>query len=71
VLIRAGHGAQAVPLVEPLVEQDPTNPRVVLLLGLAHNDAGNPQARPMLERFLRLAPDDPMAPQVRALLEGS
>ncbi|TQN42549.1 cytochrome c-type biogenesis protein CcmH [Blastococcus colisei] len=68
VLVRAGRGAEAVPTMRELAGRYPDDPDVLLVLGLAQEAAGAPEATDTLRRFLELAPDSPAAPGVRALL---
>ena len=69
VLVRSGHPADALPTLVELDERHPDTADVLLLLGLAQHQTGEPAAAETLRRFLELAPDSPAAPGVQALLE--
>lgn len=71
ILIRGGSPGEALPIAERLVQENPTDPKALLTLGLAqrasvHSDI----SRKTLEKFLSIAPDDPAAPHVRQLLRA-
>lgn len=67
-LIRGEVPDEAIPLVEPLVANDPDDARSVLLLGLAQYGADDPAATATLRRYLALEPTGPQSDQIRALL---
>jgi cytochrome c-type biogenesis protein CcmH len=69
VLVRSGRAAEALPALQELAGRYPDDPDVLLVLGLAQQATGAPEAAATLRRFLDLAPDSPAAPGVRALLE--
>jgi len=55
---------------EKVLEVDPSQPHAHYLLALIFvNNGRNDEAKPHLERFLELAPEDPEAPSARELLQ--
>ncbi|MGH8774386.1 MAG: cytochrome c-type biogenesis protein CcmH [Jiangellaceae bacterium] len=70
-LIRGGASGEAIPLLEPLVQENPDNAQSVLLLGLAQHGADDPAATATLRRYVDLEPTGPQSDQVRGLLGES
>lgn len=68
LLVRAGSPAEALPVLQQLAQRRPEDPQVLLVLGLAQQSVGTPEASATLQRFLQLAPDAPAAEMVRQLL---
>ena len=69
VLVRSGHADRALPDLQQLDARHPDTPDVLLVLGLAQNRTGAPEAAATLGRFLELDPGSPAAPGVRKLLD--
>ena len=70
VLVRSGRAEQALPDLQHLDASHPDTADVLLVLGLAQNRTGAPEAAATLRRFLELDPGSPAAPGVRKLLDG-
>jgi cytochrome c-type biogenesis protein CcmH len=70
VLVRSGQADQALPDLQQLDARHPDTPQVLLVLGLAQNATGAPEAPATLRRFLELDPGSPAAAGVRKLLDG-
>ena len=70
VLVRSGQADQALPDLQQLDARHPDTPQVLLVLGLAQNATGDPEAPATLRRFLELDPESPAAAGVRKLLDG-
>lgn len=70
VLMSAGSTQEALPILTRLAARHPRDPATVLLLGLAQNKAGRPEAVATLRRYLVLAPNAPATEMVRAVLAG-
>ena len=68
-LLRSGQPAEAAETAAGVIDDEPTNPQAVLLLGLAQRAQGLAEASTTLQRFLELDPGHEAAPQVRRLLE--
>lgn len=67
-LWRGGSAGEALPVINRLVAEEPTNAHAVLLLGLIQRSLGHQRAAgAALTRFLRLQPQGPLANAVRAL----
>lgn len=70
LLVRAGSPSEAMPALTGLAARHPDDPDTILLLGLAQNKLGRPEAADTLRRFLALAPESRAAAMVRDLLAG-
>ena len=70
LLTRGGSPDEALTVLTPALRARPSDPQVVLLVGLAQRAAGLPQATATLRRYLRLDPAGGQADLVRALLTG-
>lgn len=71
LLTRGGSPTEALNVLDPLAQQRPNDPQVVLLVGLAQRGAGQSDAAATLRHYLELAPDTAAAAMVRALLGGT
>jgi cytochrome c-type biogenesis protein CcmH/NrfF len=67
-LLRSDQAAQAAKAAGPVVAQHPDDAQALLLLGLAQRAEGSAQATTTLRHFLKAAPNDPAAGEVRRLL---
>jgi cytochrome c-type biogenesis protein CcmH/NrfF len=67
-LLRSDQAAQAASVAGQVAARRPDDTQAVLLLGLAQRAEGSAQAPATLRRFLRAAPNDPAAGEVRRLL---
>ncbi|MEV6842766.1 cytochrome c-type biogenesis protein CcmH [Actinoplanes sp. NPDC051411] len=67
-LLRSDQAAQAVSVAGPVVDRHPDDAQALLLLGLAQRAQGSTEAAATLHRFLKAAPNDPAAGEVRRLL---
>ncbi|PRY20180.1 cytochrome c-type biogenesis protein CcmH [Pseudosporangium ferrugineum] len=70
-LLRSDRAAEAATTAGQVLHDSPGNTEALLLLGLARRASGSPDATTTLRRFLKAAPDDPAAPEVRRLLARS
>jgi cytochrome c-type biogenesis protein CcmH/NrfF len=68
--VRAGRGTEALARLDAVLALEPAHAPSLLLRGSILWAAGLPEARADLERFLELAPEAPVAADVRTLLEG-
>lgn len=72
VLVRDGHASRAMGLVSELAKRrDQQGLEALLVLGLAQRARSMPEADHTLRTFLRLAPDNPAAPQIRQLVQAA
>jgi cytochrome c-type biogenesis protein CcmH/NrfF len=67
-LLRSDQAAQAATVADEVVTHRPDDTQALLLLGLAQRAEGSARATATLRRFLRAAPNDPAAGEVRRLL---
>lgn len=68
VLVEGGSAREALPALQRLGARYPDDPGTLLLLGLAQDAIGGPEADDTLRRYLELAPVGPGADQARRLL---
>ncbi|WP_199516669.1 cytochrome c-type biogenesis protein CcmH [Nucisporomicrobium flavum] len=67
-LLRAERATEAAITAEQVLHDSPTSTDALLILGLAQRASGSPAATATLRRFLKAAPADPAAAEVRRLL---
>jgi cytochrome c-type biogenesis protein CcmH/NrfF len=67
-LLRSDQPAQAAAVAGQVVAREPDETQALLLLGLAQRAVGSAQAAATLRRFLKAAPNDPAAGEIRRLL---
>jgi tetratricopeptide (TPR) repeat protein len=71
LLVQNGQNARAVTVLQSYTRRNPNNPDAFIELGLYAEEAGRrPLATLAYSTFLRLAPEDTRAPEVRQRLRG-